>query len=63
LKCIKISEPEGKRQLGRSNYKLEDNIKMVLKEVGEDNMDWIYLVQQRNKLQAFANTLMDLWVP
>jgi len=35
---------------------------MVLKEVGEDDMDWMQLVQQRNKLQAFANTVMDLWV-
>jgi len=70
LKCIKISEPEGKRQLGlqlqlqlQSRYKLEDNIKMILKEVGENNKDWIHLVQQRDKLQAFANTVMDLWVP
>jgi hypothetical protein len=62
LKCIKISERERKKQLGRSRYKLEDNIKMVLKEVGEDDMDWMQLVQQRNKLQAFANTVMDLWV-
>jgi hypothetical protein len=41
---------------------LEDNIKMVLKEGGEDDMDWMHLVQQRDKLQAFANTIMDLWV-
>jgi hypothetical protein len=62
LKCIKISKPERKRQLGRSRYKLEANIKMVLKEVGEDDVDWMHLVQQRDKLQAFANTVMDLWV-
>jgi len=62
LKCIKISERERKKQQGRSRYKLEDSIKMVLKEVGEDDMDWMQLVQQRNKLQAFANTVMDLWV-
>jgi len=36
---------------------------MILKEVGENNKDWIHLVQQRDKLQAFANTVMDLWVP
>jgi hypothetical protein len=63
LNFIKISEPEGKRQLGSSSYKLEDNIKMVRKEVGEDNMDWMHLVQQWDKLQAFGNTVKDLWVP
>jgi len=40
-----------------------DNSKMVHKEVGEDDMDWMHLVQQWDKLQAFGNTVLDLWVP
>jgi hypothetical protein len=33
---------------------------MVLTEVGEDGMEWMSLVQERDKLRAFANTVMDL---
>jgi hypothetical protein len=35
----------GKRQLGRRSCKWEDNIKMDLREIGCDNVDWIYLAQ------------------
>ena len=38
-------EPEGKRPLGRPRHRLEDNIKMVLQEVGCEGMDWIELTQ------------------
>lgn len=36
---------------------------MVCKEVGEDDMNWMHLVQQQYKLQTYGNTVMDLWVP
>jgi hypothetical protein len=34
--------------LGRHRYKWEDNIKMVLREIGWGGMDWIYLVRDRD---------------
>jgi hypothetical protein len=36
---------------------------MVLKEVGYEDMDWMNLVPERDKWQAFVNTVMNLWVP
>jgi hypothetical protein len=41
--------PEGKRPLGRPRCRLVDNIKMDLREMGWDGMDWIDLAQNRNK--------------
>jgi hypothetical protein len=40
-----------------------DNIKIYLREVGWDDMDWIDLAQDRDKWRAFVNTVMKLRVP
>jgi hypothetical protein len=37
-----------------------DNIKTDLREIGWDGMDWIHLVQDRDKLKALVNTVMNL---
>jgi hypothetical protein len=38
-----VGKPEGRRPLGRPRRRLEDNIKMDLREVGWGGMDWINL--------------------
>jgi hypothetical protein len=38
---ILVGKPEGKRSLGRSRRRWMDNIKMDLREIGWDDMDWI----------------------
>jgi hypothetical protein len=43
-----VGKPEGKRPLGRSRRRWENNIRMVLREIGWGGMDWIYLVQDRD---------------
>jgi hypothetical protein len=40
-----------------------DNIKMDLREIGRDGMDWIDLVQDRDQWRALVNTVMNLRVP
>jgi len=45
-----VGKPGGKRPLGRLMCKREDNIKMALHEVGCEDMDWIELAQDRDKL-------------
>jgi hypothetical protein len=39
-----------------------DNIKMDFREIGWDGVDWIDLVQERNRWRALVNTVMTLRV-
>jgi hypothetical protein len=61
--CILMGKPEGKRPLGRPKHRWEDNIKMELREVGWDGMDWGDLAQDRDQRRALVNTVMNLRVP
>jgi hypothetical protein len=58
-----VGNPEGKRPLGRSRRRWEDNIKMNLHEVGCGSIDWIELEQDRDRWRALVNTVMNLLVP
>jgi hypothetical protein len=40
---ILVGKPERKRALGRPRRRWVDNIKMDLREIGWDSMDWIWL--------------------
>jgi hypothetical protein len=57
-----LGKPEGKRPLGRSRRRWENNIQMDLKEVGCGGMDWIELAQDRDWWRALVNTVMNLRV-
>ena len=54
---------EGKRPLGRSRRRWEDNITMDLQEVGCGSTDWIDLAQDRDMWRALVNAVMNLQVP
>jgi hypothetical protein len=58
-----VGKPEEKRPLGRPRYRLENNIKIDLRELGWGAMDWIDLAQDRDQWKALVNTVMNLWVP
>jgi hypothetical protein len=60
---VLIERPEGKRPLGRSRRRWEDNIKMDIREIGIEGENWIQLAQDRVKWRVFVNTVMNLWVP
>jgi hypothetical protein len=60
---VLVGKPEGKRSLGRPRRKWEDNIKMVLQEVGCESMECIDVARDRDRCRALVNAVMSIWVP
>jgi hypothetical protein len=56
---ILMGKPGGKRPLERQRRTWVDNIKMYLKEIGWDGMDWIDLAQDRDRWRALVNMVMN----
>jgi hypothetical protein len=54
---ILVGKPEGKRR------RWVDNIKMDLREIGWDGVDWIDLARDRYQWRALVNTVMNIRVP
>jgi hypothetical protein len=44
---VLVGRPEGKRPVGRSRRRWEDNIELDLMEIGIDEANWIRLAQDR----------------
>jgi hypothetical protein len=53
-----VGKPDGKKPLGRPSRRWVDNIKMDLREIGWDCVDWIDLAQDRVQWRALVNTVM-----
>jgi hypothetical protein len=60
---ILVGKPEGKRPLRRPRRTWVDNIKIDLRDIGCDGMDWIDLAQDKDQWRALVNTVMKLWGP
>ena len=60
---VLVGKPEGKIPLGRLRHRWEDNIKMGLQEVGCGCMDWINVVQDRDRWWTLVNVVMNIRVP
>ena len=60
---VLMGKPGGKRPLRKHRRRWEDNIKMDLREVGCESMDWIELAQDRDTWRALVNAVMNLRVP
>jgi hypothetical protein len=60
---ILVGKQEGKRPLGRPRCSWEDSIKIDLREIGWDGMDWTDLAHDRDQWRALVNTVMNLRVP
>jgi hypothetical protein len=59
---VLIGKPEGKRPLGRPRHRREDGIRMYLREIGWESIDWIQLAQDRDRWRTIVNTVMNLRV-
>jgi hypothetical protein len=60
---VLVGKPEGKRPLRRPRRRWVDNIRMDLQEVGCGYMDWIGLVQDRDRWGTVVSAVMNLRVP
>jgi hypothetical protein len=58
-----MGKPEGKGPLRRPRCRWVDNIKMDLRIIVWDGMDWIDLAQDRDQWRALLTTVMNFRVP
>jgi hypothetical protein len=54
---VLVGKPEVKRPLGRPRLGWEGNIKMDRQELLRGSMEWIELVEDRNRWRALVNTV------
>jgi hypothetical protein len=59
---VLVRKFEGKRPLRRPRRRWEDNIKMDLREIGIDGVNWILLAMDMVQWRAFAKILLSLKV-
>jgi hypothetical protein len=51
------------RPLGKPRRRLENNIKMDLRNIGLGGVGWINLAQDLGQWKAPVNTAVNIWVP
>jgi hypothetical protein len=59
---VLVGKPEGKRALRRPRHRWEVGIRMDLREIGWEGMDWIRLAEDRDRWLAVVNAVMNLRV-
>jgi len=58
-----VGKTKGKRQLGRPRRRCANNIRMDLREIGWEFVDWMHLTQDRDQWRDLVNIIMNLRVP
>jgi hypothetical protein len=64
MKCtcnFLVEKPEGKRLFGWPRYRWVNNIKMDLKKLRWEELDWIHFTQDSNQWQAVVNMAIEPW--
>jgi hypothetical protein len=51
---------EGRKPRGRPRRRWEDDIRMYLRELGWDGVDWMHLAQDRDQWRAVVNVVKNL---
>jgi hypothetical protein len=59
----KILKSEGKRPLGKIRRRWDDSIRMDVREVKWEVVNWMNLAQNMDQWRPLVNTVMNLLVP
>jgi hypothetical protein len=61
-KCIKnfSGKPEGKKTIWKNRCRWKNNIRMDLREIWWEVVDWIHLAQDRNQWWVLVNMVTNL---
>jgi hypothetical protein len=60
---ILVRKSEESTLLGRPRCRWEDNIRMDIKEIGLEGVDWMHLPQDREQWWVLVSAVMNLLVP
>jgi hypothetical protein len=52
---------ERNRQLGKARRRWEDNVRIDLREIWREGVDWMHLAQDRDQWPAPVNTVTNFW--
>jgi hypothetical protein len=58
-----VGKSEWKIPIGRHALRYEANIKLDIKEIGFEGVNWIHLAQDRNQWWVVVNTVMNHRIP
>jgi hypothetical protein len=62
LHKVLVGKPKGKRPLERPRHRWQDWIKLDLREIGWEGVDYIHLTQDKDWRWDLVNMAMNLWV-
>ena len=60
---ILTSKSTGKRPLRRPRHRLEDNIRIDIKEIEVDTKNWVDSVKDRDYWRALVNAALNFGIP
>jgi hypothetical protein len=61
-KSILVENREGKSPLGRIRRRGEDNIRMHLREIGWEVVNWINMTKERNQWRILVKAVVNIRV-
>jgi hypothetical protein len=62
-KNILVGKHKVKRPLGKPRRRRDGNIRMDLREIRWEDVDWIHTAQDRDQWRAIVNMVMNLRAP
>jgi hypothetical protein len=60
---ILVGKSEERRKLGRSRSRQKNNIRLDLKEIDWESVDWMHLAQDRDQWRTLVKTVINFRVP